>query len=512
MLLHEHFVRNAKRFHAKPAFIDRGAGKRFTYRKTLLSSLLLAAKIRPIKGKYIGIMLPTGAGCAFSILASLMAGKTPVMINYSTGAAENASYAKKKCGFETIITSRAFLEKIGCSPSACPPLALLPLDKMLFLEDLIKGVTLWEKLRAFLVAKLPLNAILKRARAGTEDEHAVILFTSGSEKEPKCVPLTHENILANIEAFGKVINFSEKDAILATLPYFHVFGLTATLWTPLYFGMTIVTYPNPLDYKTVCSVVREEKPTVIVGTPSFYRGYLKKSEPGDFKSVRIAVSGADKCPDSVRGEFLEKHGITLLEGYGATETSPVISVNTPERNKPGSVGKVLPNIQVKVQDCETGLLCETGRPGKVLVKGPSVMKGYLEDPLQTETCLKGGWYDTGDMGWVDEDGFLWHAGRLKRFTKIGGEMISLLKVESVLEEFLPTESSCCVIEVPDSVKEVKLIAVVTSRVNEKALLKQLSAHLPNLALPKEFVYMEELPRMGSGKVDFRRVGEMVRGK
>jgi len=500
MSLHEKFILSAKRLGRKPAFIDRGTGKRLTYREALISSIIISEKFRLFEGKNLGIMLPTGAGCALSIIASLMAGRTPVMINYSIGAGENALRAQRKCGLRAIITSRAFLEKISYPPAG----------GMVFLEDLVKGIGIVEKLRGFVLSFFPLKALFKKIHIGAEDEQAVLLFTSGSEKEPKCVPLTHKNILSNIEVFGKVIDFSAEDAILANLPYFHVFGLTAALWTPLYFGMTVVTYPNPLEYGKICEIVREERPTVMVGTPSFLRGYLKKSRPGDFESLRIAVSGADKCPETIRKEFLEKHGITLLEGYGATETSPVISVNTPDGNKPGSVGRVLPNLQLKIEDCETGSLCETGKTGKVLVKGPSVMAGYLDDPAQTEACLKDGWYDTGDMGYMDEDGFLWHAGRLKRFAKIGGEMVSLARVEEVLVGALPQDAASCVIEVPDPAKGARLVAVVTCPINEKEVLKQLATHLPNLALPREFIHIEDLPKMGSGKVDFRRVGEMVR--
>src|SRR5208283_4966738 len=177
--------------------------------------------------------------------------------------------------------------------------------------------------------------------------------------------------------------------------------------------------------------------TLMVATPSFFRGYLLKSEPGDFKSLRLAVCGADKCPDALREEFRQKHGVTLYEGYGVTETSPVISVNWPENNKPGSVGKALPGVKVKIEDYETGEDCPSGVTGRILVHGDLVMKGYLDNFEETSMRIRHGWYDTGDMGFLDEDGFLWHAGRLKRFVKIGGEMISLVRVENVLENFLP---------------------------------------------------------------------------
>jgi acyl-[acyl-carrier-protein]-phospholipid O-acyltransferase / long-chain-fatty-acid--[acyl-carrier-protein] ligase len=499
MLLHQHFVKIAKRYGNKLAFIDRTSDRRVTYTKALIASLILSDKFRKYEEGFLGIMIPTSAGCALSVLGTLMSGRTPVLINYSTGAASNAMYAQKKCNFKTIITSKALLEKINCPV----------IDGMVFIEDIMEAISAGEKLKAALKAKLPMPLIFRMVHGGQDDDNVVILFTSGSEKDPKAVQLTHRNITSNIESFSKAVNIYEEDVMLANLPYFHVFGLTVNLWTPLYFGMTIVTYANPLEYKTICTIVREEKPTIIVGTPSFLWGYLRKSEQDDFKSVRLIVSGADKCPDVLRTEFRDKHGITLYEGYGATETSPVISTNTPEHNKPGSVGKVLPDVMVRIENYETGKECGVGETGRILVKGTLVMPGYLDEFEETSMRIRHGWYDTGDMGYLDADGFLWHCGRLKRFVKIGGEMISLVKVEDVLQKCLPENITCSVVEVPDALKGVRIVAAVTQKIDEKKILKQMSEELPNIALPKQFVVIDELPKMGSGKVDFRTVTEMV---
>jgi acyl-[acyl-carrier-protein]-phospholipid O-acyltransferase/long-chain-fatty-acid--[acyl-carrier-protein] ligase len=499
MLLHQHFVKIARRYGNKLAFIDRTSDKRVTYTKALIASLILAEKFKKYPEGFLGIMIPTSAGSALTILGTLMSGKTPVMINYSTGAASNAIYAQKKCTFKTIITSKALLEKINCPV----------VEGMVFIEDIMEGISAGEKLKAALKAKLPAALILRMLHGGQEDDNVVILFTSGSEKDPKAVQLTHRNITSNIESFSKAVQIYDHDVMLANLPYFHVFGLTVNLWTPLYFGMTIVAYANPLDYKMVCSIVREEKPTIIVGTPSFLWGYLRKSERDDFTSARLIVSGADKCPETLRKEFSDRHGITLYEGYGATETSPVISTNTPEHNKPGSVGKVLPDVMVRIENYETGKECGIGEVGRILVKGDLVMKGYLDDFEETSMRIRHGWYDTGDMGYLDADGFLWHSGRLRRFIKIGGEMVSLVKVEDVLQKCLPENINCSVVEVPDALKGVRIIAAVTGKVDEKKILKQMSEQLPNIALPKQFVVIEELPKMGSGKVDFRTVTDMV---
>lgn len=500
MLLHHHFIQVAKKYGNKPFFIDCSAGKTMSYSKALTASLILAEKFGRFDTGFIGVMLPTSAGCALSILGVLMSGRTPVMINYSTGAASNARYAQKKCNFRTIIASRALLEKIDC------PFV----EGMVFIEDIIGGISLFHKLKAATMAKLPEQLILKSVHGGKEDDDLVILFTSGSEKDPMAVQLTYGNIASNVASFSRVVGLGETDVALANLPYFHVFGLTVTLWTPLFHGMTIVSYANPLDYRKLCTIIREKKPTLLAGTPGFLWGYLRKSEPGDFGSVRLAVCGADRCPDALRTEFLEKHGITLYEGYGTTETSPVISVNTPDHNKPGSVGRVLPGVCIRIENYDSGEDCGPGETGRIMVKGDLVMKGYFDDFEETSMRIRHGWYDTGDMGFLDEDGYLWHAGRLKRFVKIGGEMVSLVRIENVLERFLPESVSCCVVEVPDASKGAKIVAAVTRSVDEKELLKKMSEHLPNIALPKQFVVMEELPKMGSGKIDFRSVTDMVR--
>ncbi len=499
MLLHQHFVRIAKRYGNKLAFIDRTSDRKVTYSKALIASLILSDKFKKFDEGFLGIMIPTSAGCALSVLGALMSGRTPVMINYSTGAANNAVYAQNKCNFKTIITSKALLEKIKCPV----------VEGMVFVEDIMEAISAKEKLKAAFIAKLPVPLMLKLIHGGQEDDNLVILFTSGSEKDPKAVQLTHRNISSNIKSFNRVVKMYDHDILLANLPYFHVFGLTINLWTPLYFGMTIVAYANPLDYKMICTVLHEERPTVMVGTPSFLWGYLRKAEPGDFKSVRLVVSGADKCPDTLREEFIEKHGITIFEGYGTTETSPVISTNTPEHNRSGSVGKVLPGVTVRIENYETGKECGVGKTGRILVKGDLVMKGYLDDFEETSMRICHGWYDTGDMGFLDKDGFLWHAGRLKRFVKVGGEMVSLVRVEDVLQKILPAGVSCSVVEIPDALKGVKIVAAVTQKVEERKILKQMSEQLPNIALPKQFVVIEDLPKMGSGKIDFRGVTEMV---
>lgn len=498
--LHQHFIAIAKMHGDKYAFNDCTANKKITYSRALIASILLAEEFQRFAPGFIGVMIPTSAGCGLTVLGVLMSGRTPVMINYSTGAAENVRYAQQKCDFKTVITSKALLEKIEC------PF----IEGMIYIEDIMAGLTPFRKLKAAALAKLPVSLLQKVVHCGEVDDNAVILFTSGSEKDPKAVQLSHRNIISNIISLSEWYGLSASDSFLANLPFFHVFGLTATLWAPLYHGMTSITYANPLDYKTICTLVKREKPTLMVGTPSFFWGYLRKSAPGDFASLRLALCGADKCTDALRVAFLEKHDMVLYEAYGTTETSPGISGNSPENNRPGSVGMPFPGVRIRIENYETGEECAVGETGKILVKGDMVMKGYFDDFEETSMHMRHGWYDTGDMGNLDEEGYLWHVGRLKRFVKVGGEMISLVRVEDVLEKVLPPDVLCCVVEIPDAVKGAKIVATVTAPLDEKQIREKMAMELPPIALPKMFHVLEELPKMGSGKIDFRSITETVR--
>jgi len=500
VLLHHRFIEVAKQYGDKLAIHDFTTNRKVTYERALIASLILAGIFRKMERGNIGLMLPTSAGSILGKVAILMSGRTPVMINYSTGAEQNARYAQKKCDFRTIITSKALLEKIEC------PFV----EGMVYIEEIMERISGLQKVRAAILSKLPAGIIKKLTACGSEDGNAAILFTSGSEKDPKAVQLTHRNISANIAGCTEKFKFTEDEVFLATLPYFHVFGLTVNMWIPIFHGNTVLTYANPLEYKKVCEIARNHKPSLMVGTPSFFWGYLRKSDPGDFASLRIALVGADKCPDSLREAFREKHDINLLEGYGATECSPVISANSLEDNRPGSVGKPIEGIEVRIENYETGEECGPGEDGRILIKGDSVMKGYFNDFEQTSLHIRRGWYDTGDMGNIDADGYLWHVGRLKRFVKVGGEMVSLVKIEDTLEKLLPEDAHCSVVEIPDAMKGARIVAVTTVPVDQKAITKQMAEQLPAIALPKTFLVMENLPKMGSGKIDFRTITEMAR--
>lgn len=494
MQLHQIFIETALKNKNKIAVYDRASKKDITYENLLIASLIVKSKLNFDKDQFIGIMVPTSAGAIISILAVLMAGKVPVLINYSTGAHKNCLYAKEKCGFDTIITSSKLMKKMKIEP----------MDGMIYLEELTGSITLVDKIKGKLKSKLAKSFVHK----GDIEDNAIILFTSGSEKDPKVVQLTHQNIISNMEGIGQHLDFTSEDTFLAVLPYFHVFGLTTALWVPFYYGMSIVTHASPLEYKAIVGSIKKHQVTCMVATPTFYHGYLKRSETGDFSSVRIAVAGGDKLTTALANGYKEKHNLTVLEGYGTTETSPVISTNTLQFNKPGTIGKPLPNVQVKIVGVDSYEKLPIGSEGKILVKGDLVMRGYLGDIEETSMRIHNGWYDTGDMGLIDNQGYLVHRGRLKRFVKIAGEMISLVAVENEIEKILDEDVNCCVVAIPHAIKGSEIIAAVDKEVNRKKLQKALAKELPNIAIPKKFVLFDELPLMGNGKVDFRKVGEV----
>jgi len=501
MLLHHKFIECAKKYPQKVAIHEQMTGSDTTYSKLLIASLLMANKVKHYKSKYIGIMLPPSAGCTIAILATLFAGKTPVMINYSTGASQNCLYAQKKCNIRTILTSEKLLEKIQEEP----------VKGMVFLEELVKKINPLEKIKAAAISKLPTFVLKSIVSGGTEEDELVILFTSGSEKDPKAVVLSHKNIMSNISGIMAILSVSSNDVFIANLPFFHVFGLTINLWLPLFLGSKIVAHANPLDYKSIVDSIRKHKVSVLVATPTFYYWYLKKSTKGDFDSIRYAIAGADKLQSQTQEEYLKHHNLHIYEGYGTTETSPVVSTNTPDANKFGSIGKPLPGMRVKIVNIDTDTECAPGEEGKILVKGNSVMKGYFGDFEETSLRIRNGWYNTGDMGMLDDEGFLYHRGRLKRFVKIAGEMISLTKVESVMDMVLPEGTICCVVEIPDSIKGAEIVAAVTTaEIDHRKVRKMMAKHLPSIAIPKRFHVIENIPLATSGKVNFRAVEDICR--
>ncbi len=500
MQLQEKFIQIAKQNSKKIAVIDKTLNQEYTYEQLLVGSLIFQKVIAQYKEKYIGIMVPTSAAAFITVIATLMAGKIPVVINYATGATQNCIYAQDKIGFCTILTSRKLLEKLNQDP----------VDGMAYLEDMRKSISLGAKLKGLFKSKLPFGSLRKYFYCGDNDETSVILFTSGSEREPKAVQLSHTNIMHQLVTFPEIFGIQPDDVFLGNLPVFHIFGF-AMFWLALSTGSSIVTHANPLEYRKVVESIKKHNITFVFGTPTFLFGYLKQSEPGDMSSLRFLIAGADKVSEHLREGYKKKHDIMILEGYGATETSPVVSSNVPGHNKPGSVGRVINGMQVKIVHPDTGEDLPTGEMGEILVKGPSVMKGYFGDLEETTLRIKNGWYETGDMGLLDEDGFLWHKGRLKRFVKIGGEMISLVRVEEIMEQYLPEDVLCCVVDVPDIEKGSEIVAALTAEeIDFRKIQRNMAKELPGIAIPKEYYVIEDIPMMGNGKVDFRTVERICR--
>jgi len=501
MVLHHLFIENAKKHGKKTAIVELSTGKETSYDDLIVSALVFRDVLSKYHSKYIGIMIPPSTGCIIAILGTLFAGKTPVMVNYSTGVRSNALFAQKKCTFRTIITSKQLLEKLKVEP----------LKDMVMMEDLAQSISILTKLKNKALSKLSADKLKKLLPPATREDNVVVLFTSGSEKEPRAVQLSHKNIYHNVWAIRDILHLDENDVFITNLPYFHVFGLMVNLWMPLSIGAKLIATANPLDFRTIVGAVRTYRITLFVSTPTFHYGYLQRATPGDFDSIKILVSGADKMPTHIRDTYEKVHNKIAYEGYGTTETSPIISVNLPGRAKRDSIGKPIPGVKVKITSLETGEELPPGEEGKILVKGDLVMKGYLNDMEETSYRLRDGWYDTGDMGILDEEGFLYHCGRLRRFVKIGGEMVSLIRVEEEINNLIDDDALCCVVDVPDPIKGSEIIAVINSKkVNTKELRKKLIKVLPPVAVPSKFQVLEEIPMSPSGKINFRVVEEIFR--
>jgi acyl-[acyl-carrier-protein]-phospholipid O-acyltransferase/long-chain-fatty-acid--[acyl-carrier-protein] ligase len=389
--------------------------------------------------------------------------------------------------------------------------------EMIYLEDVRAAISLRQKLFATLASWFHLWPLQTPT-----DETAVILFTSGSEGDPKGVELTHRNLLANINQMLSVVDLMETDRFFNALPLFHSFGLTVGLLLPLVHGVFVFLYPSPLHYRVVPSAFYNLDCTVFFGTNSFLAGYARKAHPVDFRTLRYLFAGAEKLQSATVALWMQKFGARILEGYGATECSPCLAVNTPMLHREGAVGRFLPGIEYKLQPVEgVGQELETrdSRPetptaGRLLVRGPNVMRGYLNPEANAKFKALEGWYDTGDIVQVDADGFVQILGRLKRFAKVSGEMVSLTAVEEVLASAFPQYGlrfAAAVISRPDEAKGEKLIAVTNEpKLTLTEVRDAIRGHgLSNLAVPREIKAVHEIPRLGTGKVNHRELEKMV---
>lgn len=511
------FLRTARRHPFRFAMAD-ARGPKLRFGAVLTRTMFLARRLREVWAgqKMVGILLPPSVPGALVNLAALLLGKVPVNLNYSASEQVIASCAEQ-CDIQTVVTSKAFLERV---PLRVPGRAIL-------LEELAAGPRWSEKLAALLLAwTFPvglLERVLGSERKVELDDLATVIFSSGSTGDPKGVMLSHYNIGSNVEQFGQCFPLGRRDRILGILPFFHSFGFTATLVFPAAMGIGVVYHPNPLDARTIGELVRRHAVTFLIATPTFLQAYTRRCAPEDFGSLQYVLVGAEKLPDRVALAFEERFGIQPLEGYGCTECAPVVAVNTRDFRaagflqvgaKRGKIGHPLPGVSVRIVDPETREPLPLGQPGLMLVRGPNVMKGYLGRPEKTAEVLRDGWYDTGDIAAVDEDGFLAITDRLSRFSKIGGEMVPHVMVEEKLHELAgKIEQTFVVAGVPDSRKGERLVVLHTLTDHQlKDHLGKLSGiDLPNLWTPRpnQFFRIEALPLLGSGKLDLRKVRSLA---
>lgn len=476
------------------------------YKKLILGADLIGREISKHlhqDERRLGILLPNVNANPVSLLASWFQGRVPTLLNYTSGPSIMVQ-CSELAGLKHIVTSRTFLEKakIDAKPFEDAEIELL------YLEDLKEEINGFKKLSALCRFKFEPELINKSSF--TRKDTAIILFTSGSEGVPKGVELSHENFIANIEQVLSVTDIMDKDRIFNPLPLFHSFGLTIGTILPLMKGIYSFLYPNPLSYKAIPSVVYGMDCTITMGTNTFLSQYGKNAHAIDFRNIRYIFAGAEKLQDTTFDLWNEKFGVRILQGYGATETAPVVSVNTHMFHRKGTTGLPLPGIEVQIEKIPG---VESG--GKILVKGPNIMKGYLNTEPNTKFQSMHGWYDTGDIGKLDDDGYLSLSGRLKRFAKISGEMVSLTAVEEALIKFLSSKKSedfqIAVIAIPDEAKGEKIVAFTNDdSVSSKDLKSAImDSGLSSLSIPRDIKLIDEIPTLGTGKIDHKQLSVLM---
>ena len=466
----------------------------------------------------IAIVLPASKGSMVANLAVTLANRVPVDLNFTMGRAANESCCKR-AGLRVAVSATQFMERLKDFPW---PERVLKLDELM--PRLKPQIILWWMMSILLPARLLLR-LLKIPKEGGHTE-AVLLFTSGSTGEPKGVVVSHRNVVGNVSQFRQLLDATKDDAILASLPFFHTFGSTVTLWYPLIEGVRIVTYPNPLEAAKNAGLIERYKLTLLLATPTFLRGYLRKVEPDKLRSLRLVITGAEKLPLDLAKNFEERFKQRVFEGYGLTETSPVVSVNLPEprptksgeqvqpSSRLGSVGKMAPGIAAEIREPETDRKLSLHETGMLWLRGVNIFEGYLHDPERTGDVLQGGWLKTGDLGRFDEDGFLYIEGRLSRFSKIGGEMVPHEAIESKIVDLLGfsgrEERPIAIMGVQDEAKGEALVLLSAVDIDLAQLRKKLhEAGVPNLWIPKHVQRVESIPVLASGKLDLKKCRELV---
>lgn len=507
-----------KKHGASAEVIDGHDGSVTSYSKIFAASAALATLIKKeTPQQRIGIALPPGRAGLIANVAAVLAGKIPVNINFTAGK-ESIESAIKQSGIEKILTADTFVRKLQSFPWPATK-HLIFLERVL--PQLKPKIIRW--LLALKLLPVPVLAALLKLPAKGGDGEATLLFTSGSSGEPKGVGLSHRNIVSNVTQFALRLNLPPGDSIVGSLPLFHSMGGTVTVWFPILEGVNLVTYPNPLEVTKLAEIIEKHRAALLLTTPTFLRGYLKRVKVEQLASLQLIVTGAEKLPVNLEEEFRKKFGKPVMEGYGLTETSPATNFNLPEpensvwpvlpTRRLGSVGQLLAGVAVKITDPISGSELPVDQAGMIWFKGPNVFKGYLKQPRKTEEVLVNDWFRTGDIGRLDADGFLHIEGRLNRFSKIGGEMVPHEVVEDHIVKAMhldgDSERRIAVVGVPDDEKgeALVLISTVASEAVKQEIIQLrytlLERGVPSLWIPKRLVRVEQIPILASGKLDLK---------
>jgi acyl-[acyl-carrier-protein]-phospholipid O-acyltransferase / long-chain-fatty-acid--[acyl-carrier-protein] ligase len=526
-LLHRMFVRNAAKFRRifRPCVIDNSTtpARTLTWGKTFVAALCVTRYLRSRVGDAanIGVWLPTGLGGALANLAVAFLHRASVNLNYTAGAAPVRS-AIKQADVRTVVTAKRFVDRV--------PLEVPEGVEVIYLEDVLESVTKWQRIGYFLTVLFLPGWVLERMlglHRHDIDDTLTIVFSSGSTGEPKGVILTHRNVGHNAESAIRTLGIESTDRLFGILPFFHSFGYTICLWAPLLAGCVAVYYPDPRAAKEVGDIARTHRVTIMLGTATFLRFYIRRCGPDDFHTVRILICGAEKLPVKLQDEFREKFGILPFEGYGCTELSPVVSTNLPdlavagvvqERNHRGTVGMPIFGVCVRAFTTdEARLPLPIGEEGVLCAKGPNVMKGYLHQPDKTADAVRDGWYNTGDVGHVEPDGFIRITGRVSRFAKIAGEMVPLERIDDEMQEILAAggDRMLAVAAVPDEKRGERLIVLYLREIEPR--LPELLSALPKRGIPNLWVpdrrdchAVDAMPVLGSGKLDLKKLGDLAK--
>ncbi len=511
------FLSTARRHPFRFAMGDARVPK-MNFHQARTRTVFLARRLKPFwkDQRMVGVLLPPSVPGALLNFAAVLCGKVPVNLNY-TASREILDSCAQQCGLKTVVTSRAFLERVKLEVPG----------EAIFVEDLVARPRFTEKITALVMSWLFPARLLERALGQRTRPHlddlATVIFSSGSTGDPKGVMLSHYNLASNIEQVAQVFPLNGGDRVLGVLPFFHSFGFTMTLWMPAARGVGVIYHPNPLDLAAVSEIARKYRITFLLATPTFLQAYLRRCSPEDFGSVQFVMVGAEKLPERLAQAFEDRFGIRPLEGYGCTECSPVVSVNIRDFRAPGfrqagakrgTIGHPLPGVSARIVDVETMEVLPLGQPGLLLVAGPNIMQGYLGKEEKTADVLRDGWYVTGDIARLDEDGFIEITDRLSRFSKIGGEMVPHIKIEEKLHELAEaTEQTFVVTGIPDEKKGERLVVLHNLPEEKlKEVLEKLGrSDLPNLWLPRpnQFFRVSEFPHLGTGKLDLRRIRDLA---